>query len=106
MAVAFDTLRAATQLQEAGFREPQAHALVTILAEVASETPGQRSNSTNANPRWGRVATSGEYGERISAECAALCAEMRVMKRDIIIALGSLCIALTGLAIAATSVLG
>lgn len=34
MAVAFDTLRAATQLQEAGFREGQAHALVTFAEGV------------------------------------------------------------------------
>ncbi len=94
MAVAFDTLKAATQLQEAGFRETQAHALVTILAEVANETPGERPSSTSSSPRWGR------------AECAALCAEMRVMKRDIIIPLGRLYIVMTGLIVAATSVFG
>ena len=111
MALAFDTLRAATRLREAGFKEEQARALVTIFAEAASATLGAEDDLDKSEPALGtEIGNPGAKFDRLevtmSAECAALLAEMRVMKRDIIIWLGGLYIALTGLVIAATSVLG
>ena len=121
MALAFDTLRAATQLHEAGFEEPQAHALVTF-AESVTEHLATKDDlgqvATTLDTKIDRVNTDltaridhleakmdAEFG-RVHAEFGNVRSEMAVLKRDIIIWLGGLAITMTGLAIAATSVLG
>ena len=106
MAVAFDTLRAATQLQEAGFREAHAHALVTF-AEDVTENLATKDDLANLEAKMdaqsGKV--DAEFG-KVYAEFDNVRSEMAVLKRDIIIWLGGLMITMTGLVVAATSVLG
>ena len=113
MAVAFDTLRAATQLQEAGFREAQAHALVTFAEDVTENLATKDDLAkleAKMDAQFGKV--DAEFGKvyaefgKVYAEFDNVRSEMAVLKRDIIIWLGGLMITMTGLAIAATSALG
>ena len=128
MAVAFDTLRAATQLQEAGFREAHAHALVTFAEDVTENLVTKddlASTETTLDMKIDRVNADlsaridkvdakvdqleakmdAEFG-KVYAEFDGVRSEMAVLKRDIVIWLGGLMITMTGLVVAATSVLG
>ena len=161
MATAFDTLRAATQLQEAGFEEAHARALVTV-AEGAIENLATKDDlekvataldtridqlSAKMDAEFGKVRTEmgAEFGKvrtemgaefgrvhaefanvrtemdaefsnvraemgaefgKVHTEFSNVRTEMALLKRDIIIWLGGLMITLSGLVIAATSVLG
>ena len=150
MATAFDTLRAATQLQEAGFEEAHARALVTV-AEGAIENLATKDDlekvataldtridqlSAKMDAEFGNVRTEmgAEFGKvhtefanvrtemdaefsnvraemgaefgKVHTEFSNVRTEMALLKRDIIIWLGGLMITLSGLVIAATSVLG
>ena len=103
MATAFDTLRAATQLQEAGFEEAHARALVTV-AEGAIENLATKDDLE-------KVATAldtriDQLSAKMAAEFGNVRAEMGVLRRDIVIWLGGLMITLSGLVIAATTFLG
>ena len=75
-----DTLRASRRLQEAGFEEAQADALVSVLADDLSET----------------VATK--------SDIELLRADMRELKQYVIIRLGGLVAVATGLIIAAIAI--
>ena len=76
----FDTLRASRRLQEAGFEETQADALVSVLADDLSET----------------VATK--------SDIELLRADMRELKQYVIIRLGGLVTVATGLIIAVIAI--
>ena len=103
MALAFDTLQAATQLQEAGFEEAHARALVTF-AEGMSETLATKDDLE-------KVATAldtriDQLEAKMDAEFSRVRTDMGVLRRDIVIWLGGLMITLSGLVIAATTFLG
>ena len=76
----FDTLRASRRLQEAGFEETQADALVSVLADDLSET----------------VATK--------SDIELLRADVRELKQYVIIRLGGLVTVATGLIIAVIAI--
>ena len=110
MATAFDTLRAATQLQEAGFEEAHAHALVTFadgaIENLATKDDLEKvATALDTSINLLEAKMDAEFGN-VRTEFGNVRSEMAVLKRDIVIWLGGLMITLSGLVIAATSVLG
>ena len=97
MAVAFDTLKAATRLQnEAGFNEKQAHVLVATLAEGIGENLATKEDVAALRSE---MATKEDVAA-LRGEMAVLRGEMRGLEQRMTIRLGAMIAAAVGIIVA------
>ena len=97
MAVAFDTLKAATRLQnEAGFNEKQAHVLVATFAEGIGENLATKEDVTALRSE---MATKEDVAA-LRGEMAVLRGEMRGLEQRMTIRLGAMIAAAVGIIVA------
>ena len=110
MAVAFDTLKAATRLQnEAGFNEKQAHVLVATLAEGIGENLATKEDVAALRSEMatkediavlrGEMATKEDIAV-LRGEMAVLRGEMRELEQRMTIRLGAMIAAAVGIIVA------
>ena len=117
MAVAFDTLKAATRLQnEAGFNEKQAHVLVATLAEGIGENLATKEDMAALRSEVGVLRSKMATKEDMAAlrsematkediavlrgEMAVLRGEMRELEQRMTIRLGVMIAAAVGIIVA------
>ena len=97
MAVAFDTLKAATRLQnEAGFNEKQAHVLVATLAEGIGENLATKEDVAVLRSEVGVLRSEMATKE----DMAVLRGEMRELEQRMTIRLGTMIAAAVGIIVA------
>ena len=104
MAVAFDTLKAATRLQnEAGFNEKQAHVLVATLAEGIGENLATKEDVAALRSEVGVLRSEMATKEDIAVlrgEMAVLRGQMRELEQRMTIRLGAMIAAAVGIIVA------
>ena len=117
MAVAFDTLKAATRLQnEAGFNEKQAHVLVATFAEGIGENLATKEDVTALRSEVGVLRSEMATKEDVAAlrsematkediavlrgEMAVLRGQMRELEQRMTIRLGAMIAAAVGIIVA------
>ena len=97
MAVAFDTLKAATRLQnEAGFNEKQAHVLVATFAEGIGENLATKEDVAVLRSEVGVLRSEMATKE----DMAVLRGEMRELEQRMTIRLGAMLAAAVGIIVA------
>ena len=97
MAVAFDTLKAATRLQnEAGFNEKQARVLVATLAEGIGENLATKEDVAILRSE---MATKDDVAA-LRGEMAVLRCEMRELEQRMTIRLGAMIAVAVGIIVA------
>ena len=97
MAVAFDTLKAATRLQnEAGFNEKQARVLVATLAEGIGENLATKEDVAMLRSE---MATKEDVAA-LRGEMAVLRGEMRELEQRMTIRLGAMIAVAVGIIVA------
>ena len=97
MAVAFDTLKAATRLQnEAGFNEKQAHVLVATLAEGIGENLATKEDVAALRSE---MATKEDVAA-LRGEMAILRGAIRELEQRMTIRLGAMIAAAVGIIVA------
>ena len=107
MAVSFDTLRAATRLQEeAGFSEQQARVLISTLADGMDEHLATRDDIVALDHRIDaldhRIVA---LDQKLDLSVAALEHSMAAMEQRILVRVGSMVAAATVIGVAAIGVL-
>ena len=110
MAVAFDTLKAATRLQnEAGFNEKQAHVLVATFAEGIGENLATKEDVAALRSEMATkedvAALRSEMATKediavLRGEMAVLRGEMRELEQRMTIRLGAMIAAAVGIIVA------
>ena len=108
MAVAFDTLKAATRLQnEAGFNEKQARVLVATLAEGIGENLATKEDMAMLRSEMAvlrsEMATKEDLAalrSEMTAEMAVLRGEMRELEQRMTVRLGTMLAAAVGIIVA------